>query len=241
MLMTALSLACVAPPRGPWMSVPALTEPSILNLKASVSKGIGSLSWILVDLVSDGTTGRSDMVWVPTSAVSGDPSNPSDPSPSAGGLGASVVAVAAGLRCPSDATVASSERNFTTLSLPVGCCNISIKSWMIFSVDGVAVAVAVAVAGVAFAVDAGVAFAAFFAVNPGGSFLLLLVVVDAKAFFLAVAVAVDVADDDDAAVASLFVLFLDPLRLHDIDFVLVMLLLLLLAIELPRRDHFVGH
>ena len=49
------------------------------------------------------------------------PSNPLDPSdlsdPSAGEFIASVVAVAAGLRCPSDATVPSSERSFINLSL----------------------------------------------------------------------------------------------------------------------------
>ena len=84
------------------------------------------------------------------------------------------------------------------------------------SVNAVAV---VAAAAVAF-------FAAFFAVNPGGSFIFLLfVVADAEAFFL-------VADEDVVVDAWLFVLFLDPLRPHEVDFFSIMLLLLLLLLLL---------
>ena len=100
------------------MSSSALREPSFLSLKVFVSKGIGSPSWILADLASDGTDGRGQVL-LSTDVIplSKDPSDPSDPS--AGESVASVVAaaVAAGLRCPSDATVASSsERNFINLS-----------------------------------------------------------------------------------------------------------------------------
>ena len=60
----------MALPWGPWVSVPALMEPSILNPKASVSKGIRSSFLIFVAFVRDGTTGLVGLlVCVPTSAV----------------------------------------------------------------------------------------------------------------------------------------------------------------------------
>ena len=103
-------LALVALPCQPWMSTPALLEPSILNLKASVSKGIRSSSLIFVALVSDGGHQVGWLVWVPTSAVSAASATASNPSnPPAGEFVASVVAVAAAFRRPSGATVASSS------------------------------------------------------------------------------------------------------------------------------------
>ena len=96
-LITALFLALVALPCWPWMSSQALMEPSILNLKASVSEGMRSSSLIFVAFVSDGTASCVGcLVWVPTSAVSVASATASDLSnPSVGGLGASIAAVAA--------------------------------------------------------------------------------------------------------------------------------------------------
>ena len=99
---------------------------------------------------------------------------------------------------------------------------------MIFvSVDAVAVDAGVSFAvgaGVAFAVDAGVAFAAFFAVNPGGSFIFLLVGVGAgaedadEAFFV-----VDEEADDDDAVGVLLPFLRLTLRLDFLFFGMLLL------------------
>ena len=104
--------------------------------------------------------------------------------------------------------------------------------------DAVAVALVVAVAAAVLVF----AFAAFFAVNPGGSFIfLLLLVVNAEAFVDSEAFSFVVVAED-ALVASIFILFLDPLRLDKIDFFLIMLLLLPLNhVMLSCWVGFVGH
>ena len=118
MPVTALFSALVALPCQPWTSTPALMELSILNWKASVPKGMRSPSLIFVAFVSVGGRQLGWLVWVPTSAVSAwtTASDLSNPSASAGEFGASVVDVVAGLSSQSDATAASSERNFISLS-----------------------------------------------------------------------------------------------------------------------------
>ena len=124
MAMTALSLACVALPWGPWMSVPALMEPSLLNLKALVSGGMRSLSWIFCLKVDFGTEGRS---WICNCNLSNNPSNnPSDPSDlsasvaATAGINPIVAVAAAGLSSPSDS---SSQTNFNSFSFQAGFCN----------------------------------------------------------------------------------------------------------------------